>query len=72
MRNVGKSTIAQYLAKNHGFELVDLDEVFEQQEETKISEFVDTHGWKEFRSKEAKIFIQELMKNRGIKTYFWS
>lgn len=61
MRAAGKTTLSQWMALTLGFEFVDLDTVFEQ-ENGDIKEFVATNGWDAFRAAEAKLV--ELMETR--------
>ena len=43
-----------------------MDHVFEVENQTKISEYVQNHGWAEFRRKEEQIFIKTIMQETGI------
>ncbi len=54
----GKSTIGKHLAADMGWQFVDMDEVFEKQHNTTISDFFATNGEEAFRKAEAEIVSQ--------------
>ena len=54
MMGSGKTSIANYLAENFSFELIDTDNLIEQAENKTISEIFETHGENFFRDIETK------------------
>ncbi|KIK68989.1 hypothetical protein GYMLUDRAFT_188368 [Collybiopsis luxurians FD-317 M1] len=55
MRGVGKTTLGAIASKALGWELIDTDIVFEQQQRVSIVKFISTYGWEEFRRVEADL-----------------
>ena len=58
----GKSTVGQVLAKDLGFDFLDLDAYIEQKQQTTISELFDSKGELFFRKVEAEA-VKQLSKN---------
>ncbi|KAF5388880.1 hypothetical protein D9757_005597 [Collybiopsis confluens] len=54
MRGVGKTTLGTIASKALGWELIDTDFMFEQQQGVPIAQFISTYGWDEFRKVEAE------------------
>ncbi|KAE9408665.1 shikimate-5-dehydrogenase [Gymnopus androsaceus JB14] len=54
MRGVGKTTLGTIASKALGWELLDTDLIFEQQQGVPIAKFISTYGWEEFRKVESK------------------
>lgn len=61
MRAAGKSTLSRWMASFLGFELVDMDTVFEERHGD-IRPFIKEHGWAKFREIEAAL-IKEYFTN---------
>ena len=61
MRAAGKSTLSRWIADFMGFELIDLDTVFEQTHGD-IREYIKANGWGRFRELEAGIMKEYLTK----------
>ena len=66
MMGSGKSTIAKQLAKELGFKLLELDEIFEEQENSTISDYFKNFGEENFRKIESKILGEALKKENII------
>ncbi|MBR5304789.1 MAG: shikimate kinase [Candidatus Gastranaerophilales bacterium] len=60
MMGSGKSSISKILAKKINFTSIELDKLFEEQENISINDFFKKYGEKDFREKEAKILIDSL------------
>lgn len=65
MMGSGKSAVSKALAKETGFTLFELDEVFEMQENMKIKDFFKEFGEEKFRNIESKI-LKDTLKNENI------
>lgn len=61
MRAAGKSTLSRWIANFMGFELLDLDTVFEEKYGD-IRPFIKQHGWPKFRENEANIMKEYFSK----------
>ncbi|SGZ54467.1 CIC11C00000003898 [Sungouiella intermedia] len=61
MRAAGKSTLSKWIANFMGFELVDLDTVFEERYGD-IRPFIKEHGWSKFRENEAALMKEYFAK----------
>ena len=55
----GKSTIGRYIAKDMGWQFIDMDSLFEQKHNCTISQFFAQHGEEQFRKEESKV-VKEL------------
>lgn len=62
MRAAGKSTLSRWMAQALGFELLDLDTVFENTHGD-IRPFIQENGWDKFRELEAAIMKDAMAKN---------
>lgn len=63
MRNSGKSMYSNHLKENYGFQEYCLDAVFEENQGVTIQEFINEHGWEEFRQKETETFLKIIAKS---------
>lgn len=54
-RGSGKSTIAEIVAKETGFRLMNLDAMIVEKAGIKIPEIVEKHGWEHFRDMETAV-----------------
>lgn len=64
MRGGGKTTVAKVLSEQLGREWVELDEIIEKREGSKIPEMVEKRGWEYFRDKESEI-VHEVSAKHG-------
>ena len=64
----GKSAVAKILAKRLNYKLIELDEIFEQQQNTTISNFFKKFGEEKFRQIESNILKNSLEDNSIIST----
>ncbi|SCW04225.1 LAFE_0H08834g1_1 [Lachancea fermentati] len=72
MRAAGKSTVSRWCADALGYNLLDLDVVFEQfYGQGTVKDFVAKEGWEAFRAMETKIF-SEMVAKYGDKGYILS
>ncbi|KAH3901938.1 pentafunctional protein ARO1p SCDLUD_001723 [Saccharomycodes ludwigii] len=74
MRAAGKTTVSNWCANALDYKLMDLDVEFEKRycpKDVTIKEFVATHGWEDFRAKEAALF-EDVIANYGDKGYVFS
>lgn len=62
MRAAGKSTISKWMAESLGFELLDVDTVFEKSHGD-IRDYIKEHGWPKFREIEAQMLKTLLNEN---------
>ncbi len=65
MMGCGKSTISKLLSKKNGFDFVDLDEFFEQENNIKIKDYFKSFGEESFRRKETEI-LEKFSKKENI------
>jgi len=65
MMGCGKSTVSKELANKLNFNLFELDEIFEQQENIKIKDYFNKYGENNFRKIETKI-LNEIIKKENI------
>ena len=65
MMGCGKTTISRLLAYKSGFLFVDLDEIFEKENNIKIKDFFKTQGETAFRKKETEI-LERFSKTENI------
>lgn len=65
MMGCGKSTISKLLSEKNGFDFVDLDEFFEQENNIKIKDYFKSFGEKLFRKKETEI-LEKFSKKENI------
>ena len=68
MMGSGKSAVAKILAKRLNYKLIELDEIFEQQQNTTISNFFKKFGEEKFRQIESNILKNSLEDNSIIST----
>lgn len=61
MRAAGKSTLSKWISNFMGFELIDLDTVFEEKYGD-IRPFIKEHGWEKFRENEALLMKEYFTK----------
>lgn len=61
MRAAGKTTLSKWISSSLGYQIIDLDQVFES-ENGDIKEFIKVNGWELFRTKEDEIFQKVLTK----------
>ena len=54
----GKSTIAKFLNRNYGMEMLDMDEAIEEQESMSISDIFKNNGEDYFRDLETNLILQ--------------
>ena len=66
MMGSGKSTVAKALAEKINFELQELDEIFEKEENISIADFFRKNGEENFRIKETQILKNALKKENTI------
>ena len=66
MMGSGKSTVSKILANKTSYNLLELDEVFEQQENIAIAEYFNKFGEENFRQIEAEILKKSLKKENII------
>ena len=72
MRAAGKSTVGRWCAQTLGYQLVDLDVLFEKQYgKGTIKDYVAKHSWEKFREEESKLF-KETIKMYGDGGYVFS
>ncbi len=62
MRASGKSTLSKWATMAIGFNVVDLDDVFEEELQIGIRPYIKEHGWEAFREDEYKIAKKSLEK----------
>lgn len=60
MRAAGKSTLSKWIAALTGYDLVDLDDVFEKKVGMDIRAYIKEHGWEQFRREEAVLAVDVL------------
>ncbi|ORY33729.1 aromatic amino acid family biosynthesis-related protein [Naematelia encephala] len=65
MRGAGKTYIGRLAAEALGGEYTDADEVFVNHTNMTVSEFVDAHGWPEFRRTETELLKGFISEKRG-------
>ena len=66
MAGVGKTTIGRVLSKKIHRKFLDIDQEFEEQTKTRITEFFAIYGEKEFRKIERKIINDVLTKKKRL------
>lgn len=72
MRAAGKSTLGRWCSQILGYELLDLDVLFEKQyAKGTVKDFVAEHGWEKFREAEANLF-KEIIEIYGDSGYVFS
>eukprot|EP01063_Lacrimia_lanifica_P012514 TRINITY_DN19177_c0_g1_i1.p1 TRINITY_DN19177_c0_g1~~TRINITY_DN19177_c0_g1_i1.p1 ORF type:complete len:1486 (+),score=579.95 TRINITY_DN19177_c0_g1_i1:68-4525(+) len=59
IRGAGKTTLGNHCADRLGWDLVDMDDVFDAKAGA-IKEYIASHGWDAFRAKEADLLVQTL------------
>lgn len=62
----GKSTIGRYIAKDMGWEFIDMDDYFEQKHSCTISEYFAQHGEAGFREAEAGVVRELCQKSKAV------
>lgn len=62
----GKTTVGKLLAKNLGWDFMDLDAEIETLENQTINEIVQNCGWDYFRELEAKVFSSIMSKHNQV------
>ena len=62
----GKSTVADYLNKHYGMEVVEMDQLIASEERMTISEIFQTHGEKYFRNLETNLLMRMQSKNNSV------
>ena len=63
----GKSTVASYLAKQYGFDIVEMDHVIVEREGMSIADIFATHGENYFRDIESKLLEEiQLEENKVV------
>lgn len=72
MRAAGKTTISKWCAATMGYQLIDMDDYFEEKwGKGTVKDFVAQHGWEEFRAKETELF-EEVTTKYGNSKYVFS
>ena len=66
MMGSGKSSTAKVLAEKLNFELQELDEIFEKEENISIADFFKKNGEENFRTKETQILKNALKKDNTV------
>ena len=66
MMAVGKTTLGKIVAKHHGLEFIDTDEIIEKKNSMKITEIFKKKGEKFFRLEEEKEILKCLKKNNCV------
>ena len=66
MAGVGKTTIGRVLSKKIHRKFLDIDQEFEEQTKSRITEFFAIYGEKEFRKIDRKIINDVLTKNKRL------
>lgn len=66
MMGSGKSSVSKFLSKSLNFNAIELDNIFEKQEEISIKDFFQKFGENEFRKKESEILLNSLKKENII------
>ncbi|ORX39805.1 putative aromatic amino acid family biosynthesis-related protein [Kockovaella imperatae] len=65
MRGAGKTYIGKLAAEALGGEYTDADDVFGEHTKLSVSQYVETHGWSEFRATETKLLHAFVKEKRG-------